>query len=154
MFKVRMLKVNMYKVRMFKASESKPDRRQFALFAIACFLLLLLSALASAQSPNDERLPSDPVEQKAESACLTCHEARIIVQQRLSKAAWTKEVDKMAKWGAEVDPKDRDALIDYLSANFSPDKPAYDAPHIPAKSSVKSGSTTKRTTMQHSQDSH
>jgi hypothetical protein len=65
---------------------------------------------------------------KATTACLECHEARIILQQRLSKAAWTKEVDKMVKWGAVVDPNDRDALIDYLSANFSPDKPAYEPP--------------------------
>jgi len=63
---------------------------------------------------------------KATTACLECHEARIILQQRLSKPAWTKEVDKMTKWGAVVDPADRDALIDYLSANFSPDKPAYE----------------------------
>jgi hypothetical protein len=33
----------------------------------------------------------------------------------------------MTKWGAVVDPADRDALIDYLSANFSPDKPPYEA---------------------------
>jgi mono/diheme cytochrome c family protein len=63
---------------------------------------------------------------KATTACLECHEARIILQQRLSKPAWTKEVDKMTKWGAVVDPADRDALIDYLSTNFSPDKPPYD----------------------------
>jgi hypothetical protein len=50
------------------------------------------------------------------------------VQQRLSKPAWTKEIDKMMKWGAEVDPKDRDALIDYFSANFGPDRPTYAAP--------------------------
>ena len=73
---------------------------------------------------------------KANAACLECHEARIILQQRLSKAAWTKEVDKMMKWGALVDPADRDALIDYLSANFSPDKPAYD----PQRTSEKTGS--------------
>jgi hypothetical protein len=39
--------------------------------------------------------------------------------KRLSKAAWTKEVDKMIKWGAVVDLKDREALIDYLSTEFS-----------------------------------
>jgi hypothetical protein len=37
-------------------------------------------------------------------------------------------MDKMIKWGAEVDPKDRDALMDYFSANFGPDRPAYAAP--------------------------
>jgi hypothetical protein len=63
---------------------------------------------------------------KATTACTECHEARIILQQRLSKPAWTKEVDKMMKWGAVVDVADRDALIDYLSTNFSPDKPLYE----------------------------
>ncbi|HXC44399.1 MAG TPA: cytochrome c [Candidatus Dormibacteraeota bacterium] len=72
-------------------------------------------------------LPAGPMQAKATTACLECHEARIILQQRLSKAAWAKEVDKMTKWGAVVDPADRDALIDYLSLNFSPDKPAFDA---------------------------
>jgi hypothetical protein len=75
----------------------------------------------------------------AAAACSTCHEARIIVQQRLTKPAWTKEVDKMIKWGAEVDPKDRDALIDYFSANFGPDEPAYAAP----RSATQSASQTK-----------
>jgi len=63
---------------------------------------------------------------KATTSCLECHEARIILQQRLSKPAWTKEVDKMIKWGALVDANDRDALIDYLSSNFDPDRPAYE----------------------------
>jgi len=62
---------------------------------------------------------------KATTACLECHEARIIVQQRLSKPAWTKEVDKMVKWGAVVEPQDHDALVDYFSSNFPIDKPGY-----------------------------
>jgi hypothetical protein len=65
------------------------------------------------------------MQEKATNACLECHEARIIVQQRLSKAAWTKEVDKMIRWGALVDPADRDALIDYLGSNFQADKSSY-----------------------------
>jgi hypothetical protein len=80
---------------------------------------------AAAASPTAE-LPPGAMQAKATTSCLECHEARIILQQRLSKAAWTKEVDKMTKWGAVVDAADRDALIDYLSANFSPDKPAYE----------------------------
>jgi hypothetical protein len=71
-------------------------------------------------------LPTGPMQAKATTACTECHEARIILQQRLSKPAWTKEVDKMTKWGALVDPADREALIDYLSANLSPDKPPYE----------------------------
>jgi hypothetical protein len=100
-----------------------------AVTTITVLALALLSAFAqkpvSANVTAD--LPAGPMQAKATTACLECHEARIILQQRLSKAAWTKEVDKMTKWGAVVDPPDRDALIDYLSTNFSPDKPAYES---------------------------
>ncbi len=89
-----------------------------------------------AQSPTAPLPPGDAKE-KAEAACLACHEARIIVQQRLSKVAWTKELDKMIKWGAEVDPKDRDALIDYFSANFNADQPIYEAPNTANESKKK-----------------
>ena len=75
-----------------------------------------------------EDLPDGAMRAKATTACLECHEARIILQQRLSKGAWTKEVDKMVKWGAVVDDTDHDPLIDYLSVNFSADKPAYEPP--------------------------
>jgi hypothetical protein len=86
------------------------------------------SVLAQKSTPANVTadLPAGPLQAKATTACLECHEARIILQQRLSKAAWTKEVDKMVKWGAVVDPADGDALIDYLSTNFSPEKPAYE----------------------------
>src|SRR6202008_1197751 len=90
----------------------------------AILLLVTVVAWSQATEPSAE-LPPGPMQAKATTACAECHEARIIVQQRLSKAAWTKEVDKMIKWGALVDPPDRDALIDYLSANFGLDKPEY-----------------------------
>lgn len=73
-------------------------------------------------------LPAGPMAMKASTACTECHDAQIILQQRLSKAAWTKEVDKMVKWGAVVDTSDHDPLIDYLSANFGTDQPPYDPP--------------------------
>ena len=80
------------------------------------------------------------MQQKATTACTECHEARIILQQRLSKAAWTKEVDKMIKWGAVVDANDHDALIDYLTTNFGVDQPAYQAPRSAATTSNKNAS--------------
>jgi hypothetical protein len=75
-----------------------------------------------------EDLPAGAMQAKATTSCLECHEARIILQQRLSKGAWIKEVDKMVKWGAVVDASDHDALVDYLSMNFSPDQPPYEPP--------------------------
>jgi len=97
-----------------------------------------LLILAETAATLNEGLPAGTMQQKATTACLECHEARIILQQRLSKTAWTKEVDKMTKWGAVVDPADRDALIDYLSANFSPDKPPYLPPRSAREESGKS----------------
>ncbi len=96
---------------------------------ITLTLAIFATAVAFAgESSLNPQLPPGAMQEKATAACSTCHEARIIVQQRLSKPAWAKEVDKMIKWGAEVDPKDRDALIDYLSTSFGPDQPPYAAP--------------------------
>lgn len=93
--------------------------------AIASFAALAEQTAVVKQS---EDLPPGPMHAKATTSCLECHEARIILQQRLSKATWAKEVDKMIKWGAVVDTADHDALIDYLSSNFSPDQPPYQPP--------------------------
>ena len=94
-------------------------------------VLIALSSQALIPAQNsaklNEELPAGAMQQKATTACLECHEARIIVQQRLSKAVWTREVDKMVKWGAIVDANDRDELIDYLSGNFGPERPEYSA---------------------------
>ncbi len=109
----------------------------------AVFLAVLLLSLSPLQGQDRKSgmanvnadLPAGAMQSKATTTCLECHEARIILQQRLSKAAWAKEVDKMTKWGALVEPADREALIDYLSANFSPDKPPYE----PQRTAEKAG---------------
>jgi hypothetical protein len=75
--------------------------------------------LLPAQSPE---LPAGPIQAKVRTACMECHDSHIIMQQRLSNKAWSKEVDKMIKWGAIVSPNDRSAFIEYLSLNFPPDK--------------------------------
>jgi hypothetical protein len=98
---------------------------------LAMLLMLMFAGVSlPAQSGAVPSLPEGPMQGKVTTACTECHEARIILQQRLSKAAWTKEVDKMTKWGALVDPADRDGFIDYLSSNFPPDKAPYQAPRM------------------------
>ena len=92
---------------------------------LAISLLAIVLAQAGAQQPAKVELPAGPMQGKARTGCTTCHDAHIIVQQRLSKVAWGKEVDKMIKWGAIVSPSDRDALVEYFSQNLTPDKPAY-----------------------------
>jgi hypothetical protein len=55
------------------------------------------------------------------TSCVPCHSLRIIHSQRLARAAWVKELDKMAGWGTVM--KDRDALLEYLVASYGNDKP-------------------------------
>lgn len=85
------------------------------------------------QVPQTPDLPPSDMQGRARTACLECHDARIIRQQRLSKATWAKEVDKMTKWGAVVDSADRDALIEYLSVNFPSDKAPEPAARVPGQ---------------------
>ncbi len=54
------------------------------------------------------------------SACLPCHQEDIIMQQRLTRVQWDREVDKMVRWGAKVDAGDRGSIIDYLLKLYGP----------------------------------
>jgi hypothetical protein len=53
--------------------------------------------------------------------CVACHSLRLIHIQRLSRGTWEKELDKMARWGTVI--KNREALLDYLAAEYSDTKP-------------------------------
>src|SRR5271166_5027213 len=135
MFRRMLLRVlpSFERARLQAAPQCSANLRAASAAAIALLSLAAASPFgALAQKPAaanvNADLPAGTMQTKATTACLECHEARIILQQRLSKATWTKEVDKMVKWGAVVDANDRDALIDYLSLNFSPDQPEYAPP--------------------------
>ncbi|HLK64418.1 MAG TPA: hypothetical protein VKU19_13320 [Bryobacteraceae bacterium] len=83
---------------------------------------LLLFAIVSAGSAvaADQAMLERGQKEEARS-CVPCHSLRLIHSQRLSKAGWNKELDKMAGWGSKV--TDRDALLEYLVATFGDDKP-------------------------------
>jgi mono/diheme cytochrome c family protein len=53
--------------------------------------------------------------------CIACHSLRLIHSQRLSRAQWGKELEKMAGWGATI--KDREAILEYLVSDYGDDKP-------------------------------
>ncbi len=83
-------------------------------------LLLLVSICAGAAPGADPAVMARGQKEEARS-CIPCHSLRLVHSQRLTRAAWTKEVDKMAGWGTKI--ADREALLEYLAANFGPDKP-------------------------------
>ena len=53
-------------------------------------------------------------------ACLTCHDADIVEQQRLTPVGWTRSVEKMMRWGAVVSDAEKQPLIDHLASRFGP----------------------------------
>lgn len=52
-------------------------------------------------------------------ACLACHGADLTEQQRLSPTGWTREVEKMMRWGARVPDAEKESLVDYLLSRTS-----------------------------------
>src|ERR1041384_5620199 len=82
--------------------------------------LLSLTLLAAAAAIAADQATLDRGQKEEGRACVACHSLRIIHSQRLSRAAWTRELDKMTNWGTRI--TDRDALLEYLVANFGDDK--------------------------------
>lgn len=87
-------------------------------------LALLLLAQAPAQGPGPSQAE---MAKKLEATCSGCHGPALIAQQRLDRNAWTREVDKMTRWGAPVQAGDRDALINYLARQFNSNRPLPDS---------------------------
>jgi hypothetical protein len=114
------------------------SRKHLSVVGATSALLVFVTLVSGSEAAESSaELPSGTMQAKATTACTECHDARIILQQRLGKTAWTKEMDKMVKWGAVVDPGDRDALIEYFSANFPPEKAAYIAARSKANRSAR-----------------
>jgi sulfite oxidase len=68
----------------------------------------------AALAPPVTSQAAPPPPPAAFSNCLTCHNDDVIRQQRLTRAQWTAEINKMTGWGARVDDAGRNALLDYL----------------------------------------
>jgi cytochrome c5 len=49
-------------------------------------------------------------------ACLTCHGADLAQSQHLTLTGWTREVEKMMRWGAKVTDAEKPALAEYLAS--------------------------------------
>jgi cytochrome c5 len=78
----------------------------------------------AAMSAARQDLPEGKGAGLARDKCVLCHEADVIVAQRLSRQGWTREVEKMMRWGAKATDAEKEILIDYFSAHFGPRKMA------------------------------
>jgi hypothetical protein len=81
---------------------------------------LLGTVLAGAAFCADQATLDKGKKEEARS-CIPCHSLRLVHSQRLSRAAWNRELDKMSNWGAKI--TDRESLLEYLVATYGDDKP-------------------------------
>ena len=95
-------------------------------------VLIMVAVLASRHAYADDKLilksvnvdlpfgermfPDAPGSDVVNNNCLACHSAgMVLTQPALSKEQWRAEVDKMrTAYKAPIDPKDVDAVVDYL----------------------------------------
>lgn len=87
--------------------------------AALALVVVFASAPMAAAQPG-ATLPDSPGVEVARARCLGCHQADLIESQRLSEAAWTREVGKMERWGAALTADERAALVGYLARHFGP----------------------------------
>jgi hypothetical protein len=81
-------------------------------------LLAVALAVVSGPAVVAQDLPPGPGRDEVARRCVACHEADLIVQQRLSRVAWGRSIDKMVRWGAAVDADEREPMLDYLAAHY------------------------------------
>lgn len=66
--------------------------------------------------------PDGPGKAIVQEACSVCHETELITNARRSKADWTDTVQDMVSRGAPLKEGEREIVIEYLAANFGPEK--------------------------------
>ena len=77
---------------------------------------LSLKSVSVDLPPGDDMFPNGPGADAINNNCLACHSADMVRNQpALPKAQWDAEVIKMrTAYKAPIDPKDVDAILDYL----------------------------------------
>jgi hypothetical protein len=75
-----------------------------------------------ARTPITENvaLPADADTLFVRQKCVVCHDADLIAQQRLNEPGWSREIDKMTRWGASLTDEERRRLLGYLVRHFPP----------------------------------
>lgn len=85
-------------------------------------LSLLPAALAQGQKVKDEGwpelLPPGDGRELVLNSCASCHNLKIVVQARMSRADWAKSVNDMIQRGAPVFPEEIEPITTYLSKAF------------------------------------
>ena len=89
---------------------------------LASVLLVLSATLAQGQKAKDEAwaelLPPGEGREPILNSCASCHNLKIVVLARKSRADWVKTVNDMIQRGAPVFPEEIEPMTAYLSKAF------------------------------------
>jgi hypothetical protein len=82
----------------------------------------LAIGLAAGRSPAQTANPLPPGEHMplVLGACIPCHSAEMVAQQRLDRATWEAIVDRMITYGAPITPETRPLILEYLVTRLAP----------------------------------
>lgn len=88
------------------------------LVAGLAMLLPGTDAVRAQATPPTRGLPATAGVEVAQAKCIGCHDADLIVSQRLAQGGWDREIAKMERWGAKVSAEERPVLLAYLTREF------------------------------------
>jgi hypothetical protein len=53
-------------------------------------------------------------------ACIPCHSAEMVAQQRLDRPTWEAILDRMISYGAPITRETRPLILEYLASRLGP----------------------------------
>src|ERR1700753_3139272 len=84
--------------------------------ALLCFAFITPGA-----SGQKTQLPDGKGKETTQRICGACHGAEIVIGRKMDKDGWTQTVVTMVQRGAQGTDDEFSQIVDYLTANFSPD---------------------------------
>lgn len=83
--------------------------------------MFAIVSLSAAQAPADP--PAGPGLDLVKRSCVNCHDIYMIIAKRKTADQWAQIMELMAARGAEVTPEEMQVIEEYLSRNFSEERP-------------------------------
>jgi cytochrome c5 len=94
------------------------------MFGKTAIWLVLIVAVATLLMAVPQELPEGEGKKLLEERCTSCHSLQPVVSLKQSQRAWRELVVKMVGYGAQLDDKEVDVAIEYLTKHFGPESSA------------------------------
>ena len=82
------------------------------------YLYNLPDSVPDHPAPAPDALPPGEGGELVRERCLACHDQTLIVAQRLDSGRWTREVEKMMRWGTPLNEAEKQRVVRYLAESF------------------------------------